>query len=309
MFNGLHYNSISTSLRESFGCRVVKLALDNGLTCPNRDGSKGTGGCSFCSAGGSGDFAGSIDEQIARLSRKWTAAEGKDAEIKYIAYFQSFSGTYAPAEKLRAMWDDAISKDGVVGLAVATRPDCLPPDVLELLDEYNKKTFLWVELGLQTARDETAESFNRCWKTEEFAKAMESLSELGIRCVVHLILGLPGETRDDMLASAQYAASFKPFGIKLHMLHLMKGTRMGEDYLKAPFPILSMQQYIETVCDILEHMTQDITVHRLTGDAPQDKLIAPDWTRNKHAVLNGIQKEFARRGTYQGYKAQNSFDL
>ena len=300
MFNGLHYNSISTWLRERFGCKVVKLALDSGLTCPNRDGSKGTGGCSFCSAGGSGDFAGSIKEQITGLSRKWTAGGESDSEIKYIAYFQSYSGTYAPAETLRSMWDEALSHEGVIGLAVATRPDCLGPEVLALLDEYNKKTFLWVELGLQTARDDSAESFNRCWKTEEFKKAMENLAQLGIRCVVHLILGLPGETKDDMLESARYTASFSPFGIKIHMLHLMKGTRMGEKYLKAPFPLLSMQEYISTVCDILEIMPQETTVHRLTGDAPQSLLIAPDWTRNKHAVLNGIQKEFSRRGTYQG---------
>ncbi len=284
---------------------MVKLALDSALTCPNRDGSKGTGGCSFCSAGGSGDFAGSIGEQIKGVSRKWRR-EGGSEDIRYIAYFQSFSGTYAPAEKLRAMWDAALSHEGVIGLAVATRPDCLPPEVLALLEEYNKKTFLWVELGLQTSREDTAEAFNRCWKNSEFEKAMAELAERGIRTVVHLILGLPGESKEDMTASARYAASFRPFGIKLHMLHLMKGTRMGEEYLKAPFPLLSRGEYISIVCDILEQIPQDITIHRLTGDAPQETLIAPDWTRNKHEVLNGIQKEFRRRGTYQGYRAQKS---
>ena len=303
MYNGLHYNSISTRLREHFGCRIVKLALDSGLTCPNRDGSKGIGGCSFCSAGGSGDFAGSIDEQIAGLSKKWTRKGSEEDRIRYIAYFQSYSGTYASPDKLRSMWDEALLHEDVAGLAVATRPDCLGPDILALLEEYNRKTFLWVELGLQTSRDDTAAGFNRCWKTEEFGKAARELSAIGVRYVVHLMLGLPGETKDDMLASAQYAASFRPFGIKIHMLHLMKGTRMGEGYLNTPFPLLSMQEYVSTVCDILEMMPPETTVHRLTGDAPADMLIAPDWTRNKHTVLNCIQQEFARRGTYQGCRS------
>ena len=295
MFNGLHYNSISTWLRERFGCRVVKLSIDAGLTCPNRDGTKGCGGCTFCPEDGSGRFAVNIEEQIRIARRKWP-----DEDLRFIAYFQSFTNTYAPTEKLQTMWDEALSTDGVIGLAIATRPDCLGPDIIALLDEFNKKTFLWVELGLQTACEKTAEDFNRCWKNSDFEDAMNNLSSCGIKCVIHLILGLPGEDKKQHISTAEYAASFSPFGIKIHMLHLMEGTVMGDQFKNAPFPLLSLHGYVESVCDILERLPQDITIHRLTGDAPQDSLIAPDWTRNKHAVLNSIQQEFKRRGTFQG---------
>ena len=310
MFDGLHYNSISAYLKQRFGCKVVKLSLDAGLTCPNRDGSKGFGGCTFCSDSGSGDFAGSIEQQLASLSPKWLNARpdassdpSGSPELKYIAYFQNHTNTYAPVGILRALWDEALAHEGVVGLAVATRPDCLGPDVLELLSEYNKKTFLWVELGLQTANEQTAENFNRCWKNADLEAAMHNLSTRGIKCVIHLILGLPGEDKRQYLSSAEYAASFRPFGIKIHMLHLMEGTAMGEEYMRGPFPLPTMEEYVSCVCDILEMLPQDVTIHRLTGDAPQDRLIAPDWTRNKHTVLNAIQQEFKRRGTYQGYRA------
>ncbi len=309
MFNGLHYNSISAYLKERFGCRVVKLALDGGFTCPNRDGTKGLGGCTFCSDSGSGDFAGTIEQQLASVSRKWNrsesslsagAADKEAPDLKYIAYFQSHTNTYASPERLRALWDEALAHENVVGLAIATRPDCLGPEVLDLLEEYNEKTFLWVELGLQTSSDDTAGKFNRCSKTAEFTDAAYHLSSLEIKCVIHLILGLPGEDKAQFRRTAEYVRSLSPFGIKIHMLHLMEGTAMGEEYRRAPFPLLTMEEYVSCVCDILEMLPQSVTVHRLTGDAPQDKLIAPEWTRNKHAVLNAIQQEFKRRGSFQG---------
>jgi len=303
MDKSLHYNSIAPWLKRRFGQRVIKLSLDGGFSCPNRDGTKGTGGCSFC-LGGSGSFAGdpaeSIREQMISqkelLSRKWP-------EALYMAYFQSYTGTYADTSRLRELWDAALDFPGVVGLAVATRPDCLPEDVLELLEEYSRRTFLWVELGLQTSREDTAEAFNRCSGNADFERAARELKARGIRFVVHLMLGLPGETREDMLRSAEYAASFGPFGIKLHMLHLMKGTSMARQYEDAPFPLLSMEEYVDIVCDIIERLPSDVTIHRLTGDAPQKSLIAPEWTRNKHAVLNAIQQEFKRRGSWQGCRA------
>ena len=324
----IRYNAIGPWLKERFGERVVKLSLSGGFSCPNRDGSKGSGGCSFC-LGGSGEFASqaspesiaeSLSDQAALLSRKWPKA-------KYIAYFQSYSETYAPAERLRALWESALSQPNVEGLAVATRPDCLglgsaasgrefssvqetrellpcsgagSPDILELLSEMNGRTFLWVELGLQTASERSAEGFNRCFSNAEFEAACRALKERGIRFVVHLILGLPGESREDMLASARYAASFGPFGIKLHMLHLMRGTAMGESWLREPFPLLSLEEYVGTVCDIIEELPPEITVHRLTGDAPGSALLAPDWTRDKHRVLNAVQQELKRRGSIQG---------
>ncbi|MBQ1907646.1 MAG: TIGR01212 family radical SAM protein [Firmicutes bacterium] len=308
-FGSIRYNAIGPWLKRRFGERAVKLSLSGGFSCPNRDGTKGTGGCSFC-LGGSGEFASAagpesvaqaMDAQAALLVRKWPDA-------KYIAYFQSYTETYAPAERLRELWESALARPDVAGLAVATRPDCLgieaeSSDILNLLSEMNSRTFLWVELGLQTARQESADAFNRCFDNSEFEAACRALSARGIRIVVHLILGLPGESREDMLASARYAASFRPFGIKLHMLHLMRGTLMGEAWLREPFPLLSLDEYVGTVCDILEELPRDITVHRLTGDAPKDALIAPDWTGDKHAVLNAVQKELKRRGSFQGCRA------
>ena len=294
----IRYNAIGPWLRECFGCRMVKLSLNAELTCPNRDGSKGSGGCAFCSDAGSGDFASSLskmEEQVKLISRKWPDAQ-------YIAYFQSHSNTYAPVETLRKLWDEALVFPGVKCLAIATRPDCLPPEVLELLEEYAKKTFLWVELGLQTAKDSSAEKLNRCYGSKDFEAAAGELNKRNIPFLVHLILGLPGESREDMLASARYAASFKPFGIKLHMLHIIKGTKLAEIYEAEPFHILSLEEYAGTVCDILEELPEEITIHRLTGDAPGPLLVAPEWSRNKHTVLNSIQKELKARKSFQGCK-------
>jgi radical SAM protein (TIGR01212 family) len=296
IFESLHYNAIAPWLKNRFSQRVVKPSLDGGFTCPNRDGRCGTGGCSFCPEDGSGAFAGSIPDQMELLRRKWP-----DAGL-YIAYFQNHTNTYAPVPRLRELWDEALTAPGVIGLAAATRPDCLGEDVLDLISEYSKKTFLWIELGLQTSSDATARAFNRGYDSEVFASAMEKLSRRGIRTVVHLILGLPGEDRAAMLESARFAASKRPFGIKLHMLHLMKNTRMGREYEASPWPLMTQKEYVDTVVDILERLPQDITIHRLTGDAPQSELIAPQWSRNKHAVLNAIQREFKARGSFQGMK-------
>ncbi len=295
-FGSLHYNAIGPWLKERFGERVVKLSLDGGFTCPNRDGRCGIGGCIFCPDDGSGAFAGTIPQQISLLSRKWPDA------TKFLAYFQNHTNTYAPPERLRALWDEALAHPGVVGLAVATRPDCLPPEVLDLLEEYNEKTFLWIELGLQTAREDTARFINRCYENRVYEEAVLALSERQIRYVTHLILGLPRESKEDMLASAAYVSSYYPFGIKLHMLHVMRDTALARFY-PGEFSLPGRDAYIDTVVDILERLPADITVHRLTGDAPKAALLAPLWTSDKHAVLNGIQQCFKARGTYQGAKA------
>ena len=288
-FGSLHYNAIGPWLKERFGERIIKLSLDGGFTCPNRDGTLGTGGCIFCSEDGSGSFAGTVEDQIKLLSRKWPDA-------KYIAYFQNHTNTYARPERLRELYDAALAHDGMKGLAIATRPDCLGQDVLELLSEYNKKTLLWVELGLQTAKESTAEYINRCFSNECFSKACKDLRDRNIRFVVHLIEGLPGESAEDMMASARFALAEKPFGIKIHMLHVMKGTRLAEN----PPELMSMEEYVSLICDILEISSPEVTIHRLTGDAPHSTLIAPLWSYNKHTVLNEIQKEFKRRGSFQG---------
>jgi len=291
-FGSVHFHTIGTFLKNEFGRRVVKLSLDGGFTCPNRDGTAGCGGCLFCSEDGGGHYAGTIGDQIDLLGRKWP-------ESAYIAYFQKHTNTYAPVSVLRHLWDDALSYPGVVGLAVATRPDCLPADVLDLLSEYNQKTYLWVELGLQTSREDTAKAMNRCYENIVFERAMTQLSVRGIKAVIHLILGLPGETGKDMARSAAYVSSFHPFGLKLHMLYVLKNTGLAELYPQT-FRTLALEEYIALVVDILEKLPREITIHRLTGDAPANQLIAPLWSRDKHAVLNGIQKEFKARGTFQG---------
>ena len=306
MFNGLHYNSIATALKDQFGQRVIKISIDGGFTCPNRDGNVGIGGCSFCTGDGAGEFAAnnpeSIKSQIESQKNKWPG------ESKYIAYFQSFTNTYASVNVLREKWEEALSIDGVIGLAIATRPDCLGNDIISLLDEFNKKTFLWVELGLQTSNEKTANDFNRCYDNIVFEKAMSDLKKHNIKTVIHMIMGLPGESSSDMLQTGKYVASFEPFGIKIHMLNILSGSRLAEEYLQnnKRMQLLSKEEYIQIVCDILEIMPASVTIHRLTGDGPKDKLIEPKWVLDKHSVLNDIQKEFARRGTYQGIKQYQS---
>lgn len=291
-FGSRHFNTIGTYLRQEFGCQISKLSLDAGFSCPNRDGRVGTGGCVYCGEDGSGHFAGTIPEQIALLSGKWPSG-------KYIAYFQSHTNTYGSVERLRQCYEEALSYPGVIGIAIATRPDCLPAEVLELLSELNRKTFLWVELGLQTARDDTGDLINRCYPTSVFDQAMLDLATAGVRTVVHLIFGLPGETREDMMASVDYVAACSPFGVKFHQLYVMKGTAIA-GWPEQQLRMLEKDQYISFIVDALERLPQQITVHRLTGDAPEDSLIAPLWCLDKRSVLNGIQKEFKRRGTFQG---------
>ena len=298
-------NSIGAYLRDKFGGRVIKLALDGGFTCPNRDGTKGTGGCIFCSEGGSGELASDIPSQIKLLSNKWPDAD------KYIAYFQSYTNTYAPADVLREKFEQALSHPGMVGLAVATRPDCLPDEVLDLLSEMNKKTFLWVELGLQTIFDDTARLINRCYPLSVYDNAVLKLRSRGIKVVTHLILGLPGETREDMERSVRYVT--KPdsalaslgftdppiFGLKLHLMNVVKNSRMAKMY-PGYEPFGSIEEYVDLVCDLLEEIPYDITIHRLTGDVPRSLLLTPEWSYKKRTILNGIAREMSRRGSVQG---------
>ena len=292
IFGDQFYNSIGSYLKNRFHCKIMKLSLDAGFTCPNRDGTKGVGGCIFCSADGSGDFASDIPGQIQLLSKKWPSG-------KYIAYFQSHTNTYAPVEVLREKYYEALEYPDMVGLAIATRPDCLSPEVLELLSELNKKTFLWVELGLQTMHESTAEQINRCYPLSVFDQAMEDLSRLDIKTVVHLILGLPGESREEMLESLNYVCCKNVFGIKLHLMNVLKDTKLAEFY-PDQIHIPKKEEYINLVVDALEMVPQNITIHRVTADAPRHLLIAPEWGYEKRSVLNGINKEFRRRQSYQG---------
>lgn len=292
IFGDQYFNSIGNYLKERFGCKVIKLSLDAGFTCPNRDGTKGTGGCIFCSAEGSGDFASDIPGQIRLLSKKWPSG-------KYIAYFQSHTNTYAPVEVLREKYNQALEYPDVIGIAIATRPDCLSPEILKLLSELNQKTFLWVELGLQTIHEDTAQLINRCYPLTVFDEAMDELSHRQIKTVVHLILGLPGESREDMFESVRYVCSKDVFGVKLHLMNVLKGTKLAEFYPDR-IHIPQKEEYINLVVDALEIIPRHITIHRVTADAPRHLLIAPEWGYEKRSILNGINKEFRQRGSWQG---------
>ena len=295
-FGGLRYNSISGYLKDHFGSKTIKLSIDGGFTCPNRDGSKGYRGCSFCSDSGSGEFSSDIDDQIALYSRKWPDA-------KYIAYFQNHTNTYAPVEELREKYYKVLSDPRVSGLAIGTRPDCLGDDVLDLLDEINRDHFLWVELGLQTIHEKTAKSINRCYDLREFDRAVSELGKRNIRTVVHLILGLPGETRDMMLKSVRYVSSIPGlFGMKLHLMNLVKGSEMARempDYVSFP----DIDSYVELVTSCLEIIPPSVTIHRLTGDARRDILLSPVWSFNKRTILNRINDRLNLLDTWQGKKA------
>lgn len=298
--------------------KIVKLSLDGGFTCPNRDGSKGYGGCCFCSESGSGDMAsGTADgirkamrSQIELLSKKWPEEK---YDLKFIAYFQSHTNTYGPVEKLRALFETALEMPGVVGLAIATRSDSISDEALELIDELNRKTFLWVELGLQTVHDETAEAMNLCHTFEDYQKALKRLSEKNIRVIAHLILGLPGENREMMLESVRRTC--EPvgsdekdryiFGMKLHMLNVVKGSSMAEKYCDY-VPFETMEDYIDLLIEALEIIPSEITMHRISGDAPRSTLIAPEWSYQKRTILNRIHKEMKQRNTWQGRTAGGS---
>ncbi|MBQ6622079.1 MAG: TIGR01212 family radical SAM protein [Mogibacterium sp.] len=292
MQNGERYNSISSYLKEIFGRKTVKLSLDAGMTCPNRDGTLGTGGCAFCSSTGSGEFSSTIGDQIALLSRKWPDA-------CYLAYFQNHTNTYAPVPRLRALYEEALSDARISGLAIATRPDCLEPEVLDLLEEMNRRTFLWVELGLQTIHARTSEAMGIGYSVGVYDRAVRSLQERGIRVVVHVILGLPGETREMMAETVRHVASQHVFGIKLHMLNVIRSSRLYErmpDYC----PFESIDQYTDLVCDLLRIIPPDITIHRLTADAERSQLVAPAWSYKKRTILNEINRKLRERDIRQG---------
>lgn len=290
MKNSSQIHSIGTWLKNRFGEKVIKLSLDGGFTCPNRDGTKGTGGCIFCSPDGSGELASDIPRQMELLQKKWPGVS------KYIAYFQSHTSTYAPVDVLEAKFTEALRQPDIVGLAIATRPDCLSEDVLDLLECLNRETFLWVELGLQTVHEDR---FNRCYDLSCYDTAVQNLHARGIKIVTHLILGLPGEDSSDMISSVKYVCTQPIFGIKLHLMNVIKGSPM-ETLYPGYTPFSSPEEYIRLVCDILEIIPPQVTIHRLTGDVPRPLLIAPVWSYKKRTILNGIVHEMKRRGSYQG---------
>ena len=295
------YYTLNHFLKQKFGQRVFKLSLDAGFTCPNRDGTKGRGGCSFCSAKGSGDFVPDsglgITEQM-RLGVELVRKKWPDG--KYIAYFQAYSNTYAPVSVLRKRYEEALAFPDVVGLAIATRPDCLSEEVCALLAEYSRKTFLWVEVGLQSIHPRTMDALHLCYSYADFLQAAARLRAYGIPLCVHLILGLPGETAADMHQSVEAVSELRPFGIKLHMLHIVQGTRLGKQYEKQPFSLLTLEEYVSLAADLLEKLPPQTVIHRITGDGPKELTLAPRWTFHKLRVLSEIDRVLRERDSWQG---------
>lgn len=286
----MKYTTLNNYLKERFGEKVYKIALNGGFTCPNRDGKIGTRGCIFCSKGGSGDFAESPDltitEQIENGKKR---LEKKIKDGKYIAYFQAFTNTYAPVEKLRAIYTEAIIHPDIVALSIGTRPDCLGDDVLALLDELNKIKPIFVELGLQTINEDTARYIRRGYTLEVYDKAVADLHKIGINVVTHIILGLPGESKNDMLKSVEYACKVTD-GIKLQLLHILKGTDLAKDYEQGKFEVLTLEQYTEIIKKCVQIIPENVVIHRLTGDGAKKDLIAPLWSADKKTVLNTINR-------------------
>lgn len=297
------YHTYNYFLLRRFGGKVFKVSLNGGFTCPNLDGTKGFGGCTYCSALGSGDFAGNPSQSIAeqfsavrnQIEKKWQGHA--------IAYFQANTNTYAPLPRLKELFEAALAQEDVVGLSISTRPDCLPEDVADYLAELSERTFLTVELGLQTIHDATGEYINRCHTYADFLAGYEKLQKRGINVCVHVINGLPHETHEMMLQTAQALARLKPHSVKLHLLHVLRGTHMAEQYLRGEFPLLSLEEYVQILCDQLEVLPPETVIQRVTGDGKRSALLGPLWSLNKFVVMNEIDKELVRRNSWQGIRA------
>lgn len=297
------YHTWNYHLRHKFGNKVMKIALNAGFTCPNIDGTKGFGGCTYCSALGSGDFAGDeaksiekqFDEICEKMHKKWS-------EGLYIPYFQAHTNTYASANVLRERFEGVLSRDGVVGISIATRADCLADDVLEYLSELNERTYLIVELGLQSVFDETGDRINRCHTYAEFLDGYNKLKDRNINTCVHLINGLPGETKEMMIESARVVGKLRPHCVKLHLLHILKDTVMAKQYEKGEIRLLEKDEYVDIIVEQLLSFSPETVIQRLTGDGGRDTLIGPMWSLKKFEVLNAIDKEMERRGVFQGDK-------
>ncbi|MBW1716836.1 MAG: TIGR01212 family radical SAM protein [Deltaproteobacteria bacterium] len=295
------YFDLNTYLRDIFGCRVQKISLDAGLTCPNRDGRISTGGCIYCNSRGSGTGASrrglSITEQIMRgkefLKKRYKAQ-------KFIAYFQSFSNTYGPYEKLKGLYEEALAIDDIVGLSIGTRPDCVDESVLALLESYAKDYLVWIEYGLQSIHDRTLAAINRGHDVECFKGAVDKTRGRAIKICTHVILGLPFEDRHDMLATARAVAAMGIDGIKIHLLYVIKGTRMEKLYLEGKYRCLGQEEYVNLVCDFLELLPPDMVIQRLTGDPHPHELVAPEWSLRKNETLSRIREAFTKRESWQG---------
>ena len=296
----MYYYSLNEYLKKTFGEKVYKISLDGGMTCPNRDGTLGSHGCIFCSEGGSGEFAAqralSVSEQIEQAKRR--ISKKSDCK-KFIAYFQPFTNTYAPVSYLRKIFEEAVAPEEIAALSIATRPDCLGDDVLDLLDELNKKKPVWVELGLQTIHEKSAEYIRRGYDLNVYDESVKKLHKIGVNVITHIILGLPNESRREILESVGYAGE-RSDGIKLQLLHVLKGTDLLKDYERGMFETLTLDEYVDLLCDCIEALPPDVVIHRMTGDGDKKLLVAPLWSADKKRVLNTIHKALNDRNVTQG---------
>ncbi len=306
------YYSLNAYFKHTYGQKIYKIAVDAGLSCPNRDGSLNTRGCIFCSKGGSGDFAvkvGTVKEQIAEGKAKFN----KEAGDEFVIYFQAFTNTYGNPEYLRRIWREALEEESVVGISIATRPDCLGDEIMDVLRELKESyqdKFIWMELGLQTIHDKTAEYIRRHYPLSEYEEAVRKLHKLNIPYITHVILGLPGETKEEMLETVFYVeqgvfeqdshSKIRPFGMKLQLLHVLEGTDLAEDYRQGKFQTMELEEYLDLVIDCLQRINPNIVIHRVTGDGPKNILISPTWSGNKKLVLNTLHRRMRERGARQG---------
>lgn len=292
----MEYYSLNRYLKDTFGEKVYKIAIDGGFTCPNRDGTLDTRGCIFCSGTGSGEFAGNrTDSVTSQIEKGKERLKRKIKSGKYIAYFQAFTNTYAPVLRLRTVFEEAIQHPDIVALSVGTRPDCLPEEVVLLLQELNRKKPVWVELGLQTIHEKSAEYIRRGYGLSVYDTAVKRLKKIGVQVIVHVILGLPGESEEDMKATVSYVGKSGADGIKLQLLHVIKGTDLEKDYHMGRFRTLEMEEYAGLVADCIALLPETMVIHRITGDGDKKTLLAPEWSRDKKRVLNALNEAIARK--------------
>lgn len=292
----MEYYSLNRYLKDTFGEKVYKIAIDGGFTCPNRDGTLDTRGCIFCSGTGSGEFAGKrTDSVTSQIEKGKERLRGKIKNGKYIAYFQAFTNTYAPVPRLRAVFEEAIQHPDIVALSIATRPDCLPEEVVLLLQELNQKKPVWVELGLQTIHEKSAEYIRRGYGLPVYDAAVKKLKKIGVQVIVHVILGLPGESEEDMKATVSYVGKSGADGIKLQLLHVIRGTDLEKDYRMGKFNTLEMDAYVRLVADCIALLPKNVVIHRMTGDGDKKTLIAPEWSRDKKRVLNALNEAIRQK--------------
>ena len=312
-WQGKPYYSLDAYLKSKYGHKCYKIALNAGLSCPNRDGTLGTKGCIFCSAGGSCDFAATGETIALQLEQGKTLFGDKNIGQHYIAYFQAYTNTYGPVEYLQTIYTKALSQEDVCGISIATRPDCMGPEVLDLLQDLQRQfphKFIWIELGLQTIHPQTAEYIRRGYPLSCFEEAIAGLTARNIPYIVHMILGLPGESPDMIYETIQYLNTCKPFGIKLQLLHILEGTDLATEYKNGTIHTYEKQEYLDILIKCLELLSPDIVIHRLTGDGPKNILLAPRWSLNKRDVLNSLHRQMKLANTYQGrlFHATGSID-